>query len=299
MAAFIDEAKNNPYVITLVLYASIENVPLIADIPNFFPNFERSYPCIDVLCTPCFWELWWACSKFPCVWRVLFTFYLALIILPQFPGCLENLLLSTHLRIFDFRFRITELPVPWCLARFFFFHRHSTGLTRDPKLDEEVFSLYWLRITRFTGLAFAVGEPSFGVVYCPRFDMAPITVRSLTFERKLLKWLQEYIEKLIKLNKHRRWFHSLFEKLPLVRMSASWFLVSAYVIWILGSKLILSNNQSGATLWVLDMSHRRTSSFYYHFDHGFVVFKDVQLRFTLRRMCVGGYIIHFTQLLNL
>ena len=35
-------------------------------------------------------------------------------------------------------------------------------------------------------------------------------------------------------------------------MSASWFLVSTYLIWILGSKLILSNNQSRATLWVLD-----------------------------------------------
>ena len=47
------------------------------------------------------------------------------------------------------------------------------------------------------------------------------------------------------------------------------------------------------------MSHRRTSSFNYHFDHVFVVFKDVQLRFSLRRMFVGEYAIHFTQLLNL
>ena len=36
------------------------------------------------------------------------------------------------------------------------------------------------------------------------------------------------------------------------RMSASWFLVSTYLIWVLESKLILSNNQSSATLWVLD-----------------------------------------------
>ena len=35
-------------------------------------------------------------------------------------------------------------------------------------------------------------------------------------------------------------------------MSASWFLVSMYLIWILGSKFILSNNQSRATLWVLE-----------------------------------------------
>ena len=38
---------------------------------------------------------------------------------------------------------------------------------------------------------------------------------------------------------------------PLVSMSASWFLVSMYLIWIFGSKWIRSNNQSSATLWVL------------------------------------------------
>ena len=41
------------------------------------------------------------------------------------------------------------------------------------------------------------------------------------------------------------------EMSPLVRMSASWFLVSTYLILILDSNLILSNNQSRATLWVL------------------------------------------------
>ena len=44
------------------------------------------------------------------------------------------------------------------------------------------------------------------------------------------------------------------------------------------------------------MSHRGTSSSDYHFDHSFVVFKDVQLRLPLRRTCVGGYVIHFIQL---
>ena len=65
------------------------------------------------------------------------------------------------------------------------------------------------------------------------------------------------------------------------------------VCWIFGSRLIRSNNQSRHT------PHCRTSPFDNHFDHGFVVFKDVQLRFTLRRMCVGAYIVHFTQVLNL
>ena len=41
-------------------------------------------------------------------------------------------------------------------------------------------------------------------------------------------------------------------KLPLVDMSASWFLVSTYLIWIFGSKWTLWNNQPRATLWFLD-----------------------------------------------
>ena len=41
-------------------------------------------------------------------------------------------------------------------------------------------------------------------------------------------------------------------EISLVSMSASWFLVSMCLIWILGSKLIRSNNQISATLWVLE-----------------------------------------------
>ena len=37
-------------------------------------------------------------------------------------------------------------------------------------------------------------------------------------------------------------------EISLVKMSASWFLVSMYLIWILESRLIRSNNQSRATL---------------------------------------------------
>ena len=45
---------------------------------------------------------------------------------------------------------------------------------------------------------------------------------------------------LIKFNK---WFHSSRVKFPLVKISASWFLVSMYLIWI---------SESRATLWVLE-----------------------------------------------
>ena len=42
-------------------------------------------------------------------------------------------------------------------------------------------------------------------------------------------------------------------KLHVVSMSASWLLVSTHLIWIWESKLILSNYQSRATLWVLEI----------------------------------------------
>ena len=44
-----------------------------------------------------------------------------------------------------------------------------------------------------------------------------------------LKWLM--------LHKRRKWFHSWRVKFPLVSMSASWFLVSMYLIWIFGVQI--------------------------------------------------------------
>ena len=169
-----------------------------------------------------------------------------------------------------------------------------TGLTRDPELCDEISSLHWLYITRLMGLAFAVGETSFEVVFCPRFDMAPDTVRSLSWERESFFFFE------VATRTCRRWFHSSPEKLPLVRMSASWFLVSTYLIWILGSKLILSKNQSRATMWVLDTClFVGLRPFDYHLNHCLVVFKNVQLIFTLRRMRVGGHVVHIKHLINL
>ena len=56
--------------------------------------------------------------------------------------------------------------------------------------------------------------------------------------------------KTLMLNQHKRWFHSSRVKIPFVSMSSSWFLMSMHLIWILGSRLIRSNSQSRATLWV-------------------------------------------------
>ena len=47
------------------------------------------------------------------------------------------------------------------------------------------------------------------------------------------------------------------------------------------------------------VSHRWTSSFYLSFCSRRRCPKDVQLKLTLTRMCVGGYIIHIIQLVNL
>ena len=91
------------------------------------------------------------------------------------------------------------------------------------------------------------------------------------------------------LNKHKRWFHSSRVKFPFVSLSASWFLVSMNLIWILGSKLVLSNNQSRATLWVLETClTAELLPFHNHFNYSFIVFKDAQQSFLVRRVRVWG-----------
>ena len=61
-------------------------------------------------------------------------------------------------------------------------------------------------------------------------------------------------------------------KFPLVRMSASWFLVPMYLIWILGVQINsikqpIKRNSVGPG----NMSHCGTPSLYDHLDHCFVV----------------------------
>ena len=93
-----------------------------------------------------------------------------------------------------------------------------------------------LAISLIIGLDFAVTLSS-PDSFCVLFDIT-------SAHSAELKWLM--------FNKNKRWFHSSRVKFPLVSMSANWFLVSIYLIWILESKLIRSNNQSSATLWVLE-----------------------------------------------
>ena len=55
-----------------------------------------------------------------------------------------------------------------------------------------------MAIAEFIGFGFAIGEPSLEVAYCPLFDIALCFL--IGSERKLLKWLQENIEKFMMLN---------------------------------------------------------------------------------------------------
>ena len=77
------------------------------------------------------------------------------------------------------------------------------------------------------------------------------------------------------------------------------FGVKMYLIWILESELIRSNNQSRASLWVLETCLIvRVSSLYNHLDHCFVVFKDIQQSFLMRRIDVWGNKISIVQIID-
>ena len=114
---------------------------------------------------------------------------------------------------------------------------------------------------------------------------------AFVFERRCL---QENIEKFWMLNKRRRWWHhSSRVNLVFVRNSARWFFgFYTFDLDFWWSKLILSNSQSDATLWVPDtclilglpllMIILITASLF---------FQNVQLRFTLRWICVCDHVI--------
>ena len=250
MAAFTDEAiKLLLNVNTLVVSAVVENVEYASVIPNFF-CIKRKIRELHILK---FRSRSWCVHTFPCASRVRSFLLIAL-----FPGIWTlSILLSFHMRTFDF-WILSGLHKSPCASKITLSFTVS-GLTGYPKFCEGFsLALHGLCKTKLSGLAFAgtvgcgfaIGEPSLELACWPLCDMA--LCFPIESERHLLKWLRENIEKFIMLNKRRKWFQSSREKLSSVCMSASWFLVSTYLILIIGSKLILSNNQSRATLWILD-----------------------------------------------
>ena len=246
-------------------------------------------------------HFWWYCYKLCSARRVFFTCRSVWVFLPK---SLCNKVATSCRHTWELPTSAFELELPrFPLARPTLYLLYSfTGLTGHPDPCDETPSERWSCNTRLVGRALAIGDPSLEVVSCPRFDMAPITKHSLVWEREreLLKLLEpEYVVEHMMLTKHRSWFRSFLEKLPLVRMSASCFLVSTYLIWIFGIQVdpikqpIKSDSVSSR-----HMSQRGTSSLKYHLDHDFAVFKKVQLRFPLRRTCLGGYVMYFAQLIK-
>ena len=135
MAAFIDEGwKQSPCQYIGLAWIHWKCCIDCSHSPTSFPKFERSSPCIDGFVYSMFLNSGEHAANFIVPGECFFTLHLGLILLPQFPSGLENLLLSTHLRIFDFWLRIALLPVSWCLAWFFFFHRHSPDWLEIPNL---------------------------------------------------------------------------------------------------------------------------------------------------------------------
>ena len=89
-------------------------------------------------------------------------------------------------------------------------------------------------------------------------------------------------------------------KFHLVRRSAIWFLVSMYLIWIFGSRLIRSNRQSRATLWVLETCLIvGLLPFNDHRDHCFIVFELKQQSILTRGLDVWGNRINILQYVDL
>ena len=74
---------------------------------------------------------------------------------------------------------------------------------------------------------------------------------SLTVDARRLK-RDEYLWNFLKRRKRGPHVRTDLIWNTCARWEASWFLVSMYLIWILESILIRSNNQSSATLWVLE-----------------------------------------------
>ena len=66
-------------------------------------------------------------------------------------------------------------------------------------------------------------------------------------------------------------------KFPFVKMSASWFLVSMYLIWILGVHIdSIERPIKGTSVGSGFVSHRQTSAIDDHLDHSFIVLKHIQ-----------------------
>ena len=99
-------------------------------------------------------------------------------------------------------------------------------------------------------------------------------------------WEQQIKLKWMMLKKWRRLFHSSRVKFPFVNISASWCVVSTYLIWIFRFILLLPTSKYMRSGY---MSHCWTSAFDDHDNH--CCLKGAEHRTELRRRHVWGNII--------
>ena len=112
--------------------------------------------------------------------------------------------------------------------------------------------LYWPCNTRLAGRAFAVGDPSLVRHGTNHKAVSGLRERTLQMASRICRKKNMMLK-----NMEGDDSTHVSRNFLRVRCSASWFLVFASnLIWILGSKMILSINQSRATLWVLDVGLR-------------------------------------------
>ena len=131
-----------------------------------------------------------------------------------FPGVrILSVFLSPHMRVLDWILAWVPLLFPGAgiTASFFFGILLIDGiaqilrrvLPRSERVVQHQIHGFDFAIAGFTVFGFAIGErPSLEVASCPLFEMTLCFL--IGSERKLLKWLQENIEKFMMLNKRRR-----------------------------------------------------------------------------------------------
>ena len=136
--------------------------------------------------------------------------------------------------------------------------------------------------SKITGFDFAITISS----CCVSFLHRPLRHG---FLRVLLerKWLQENIERLMMLNNRRGLFRSAWVNLSFVNMSASWFMVSTYLICFVEVQIVSVKQPNLAQLCKYG-----TSAFHDHLDHCFIVFKNAKLGFEMRKLCACDKVVH-------
>ena len=153
-----------------------------------------------------------------------------------FTSCLDFLTVG---RWFSFRCHAWETLCFFCVRGLWDLNsglafKNSLGFLKNPNPSWEIDSRSLYTIPNL--------RDSISLTQILLLYFSPASTSSTWFWGFLLerKWLQENIERFMMSNKRRKWFHTSRVKLPLVNMSANWFLVSTYFILIWGSKLILS-----------------------------------------------------------